>query len=409
MPQINYKYLKFQDFSQARNESFALNKDRWIWWQDVDDVVVTPAAIRDLIRKNPHISVFKAQVHSYTERNTTETILHSRLVRNMKGVYWQNRCHEDLSYSLNKLNIQHALTDMVVQHWGNIRAKDWQRKNERNLNLLEADIRESGPEDKPRLAMLYYGVVNCYIIKASQEGPKRKAQTLVKALKTCDECIELLTNQDPLMAKMWMMRGLVCMDAGEHLAAKQSFHKAYDEWKQPEAAVNLAEIYLREKNFDKVVEILKPLENAEGAYPIRNMSYDPVQLHSLLLEKLGHAWANKAQASKDNFDEYIRKAESYYRKSLDFRPSVVISDLMLQILFNTKRFDEAGFLAIKSVNTWPRFWKAWWYLSQYEMLNNRKATAKLFLQECLRLNPKVKEARHNLEMLDKTRRNKAPR
>ena len=404
MPQINYKYVKFQDFSQARNESFALNKDRWIWWQDVDDVVVTPAAIRDIIRKNPHISVFKAQIHSYTERKTTETILHSRLVRNMKGVYWQNRCHEDLSYSLNKLNIQHALTDMIVEHWGNIRIDDWQRKNSRNLKLIEADIAEAGPEDKPRLAMLYYGVVNCYVIKAGREGPRHKKQTLIKALNTCDDCIKLLEDKDPLMAKMWMLRGLVCMDAGQTAAAKQSFHKSYDEWKQPEAAVNLSELYLKEGKWDKVIEILKPLEEVEGAYPIKNMSYDPVHLHFLLLEKLGHAWANKAQGNKDLFDEYIRKAEGYYRKSLQFRPSVSITDIMLQILFNTKRFDEAGFLSIKAVNRWPTFWKAWYFLSQYEMLNKREQTARLFLRECLRLNPRCQEAKHNLDMLNKVRR-----
>ncbi len=404
---IATQYVKWTDFSDMRNRSIKMATGEYILWMDTDDILKTPAGMRDLLFKNPTLDAFKFQVHSYTERNTTETILHTRLFRRVKQgktPVFKNRCHEDISYSMNELGYTHATTDMIVEHWGNICSKDWQRKNQRNLKLLEADIQEAGPEDKPRLAMLYYGVVNCYIIKASQEGPKRKEKTLVQALNTCDKCITLLENEDPLMAKMWMMRGLVCMDADQHLAAKQSFHKAYDEWKQPEAAVNLAEIYLREKNFDKVVEILKPLENAEGAYPIKNMSYDPVQLHSLLLEKLGHAWANKAQTSKDNFDEYIRKAESYYRKSLDFRPSVVISDLMLQILFNTKRFDEAGYLAIKAVNTWPRFWKAWWYLSQYEMLNNRKATAKLFLQECLRLNPKVKEARHNLEMLDKTRR-----
>jgi tetratricopeptide (TPR) repeat protein len=415
MPQINYVYTRFKDFSDARNQSIALNKERWVWWQDVDDICITPAGIRDMILKNPHVSVFKAKILSYIERNTVETIIHNRLIRNVKGLCFSNRCHEDCSYSLNKLNLAHAFTDLTIKHFGYIKLESWYKKNARNLKLMEEDIAEikartspdgSCPqEDKDRLSMIYYGIVNAYLILAGPMGPRRKKEMLVKALQIADDCIAQLKHEDPLLAKMWMLRGLICMDAGEQLAAKQAFHKSYDEWKHIEAAINLAEIYLLEKNWNKVIEILDEVNNKyKGAYPFGTLSHDPVQIHSLLLEKLGAAYANKSQACKDNpeaFDQYIRKAEAYYKESMNIRPKLEITNILAQILRNTNRYDEAAFITIKAVNRWPGSYIGWYELAQYELLSNRKHTAKLFFREALRLKPSFKEAKHNLEMLKK--------
>lgn len=430
MPKINYTYTKFKDFSDARNQSLRMNKERYVIWMDCDDICQTPTAIRDLIMKNPHISVFKCKILSYTESNTVETIIHNRLFRNHPKIEFVNRCHEDISYSMNELEYVHALTDLTISHFGYLDVKHWIEKNKRNLKLLQEDIKEllaspterdmkeapgkaaeGKPHQRGRLSMLYYGLVNSLIILAgSTKDPKKKLATLVQSLNATDECIKLLKNEDPLMAKMWVMRGIICMDSNEHLAAKQSFHKAYDEWKQPEAAINLAEIYIIEKNWNKAIEILDGvLEKYKGAYPWANLSYDPVQIHSLLLEKLGHAWANKSQGCKDNreaFDEYMRKAEHYYRACLDIRPKLEVLNLLIQILRNTNRLDEATFFAIKAINKWPGYFMGFYYAGEYEQMSGRNITAKIFYKECLKLKPRHKEALHNLRMLEQSGRKK---
>lgn len=420
-------YIKFTNFSDMRNKSLGMATGRYILWLDADDKMTNPASIRDLILKNPHIDVFKCKILSYTEQGTVETIVHNRIfrrIKNNKSPYWVNRCHEDISYSMNELEYMHAFTDITIQHFGYTNVKHWIAKNKRNLKLLQEDIKEIlaspkerdleespgkaeelKPHQRGRLSMIYYGIVNSYIILAgTTKNPKRKLVILVQALNATDECIKLLKSEDPLMPKMWVMRGIICMDSNQNLAAKQSFHKAYDEWQQPEAAVNLAELYLLEQNYNKAIEILNGvLEKYEGAYPWSNLSYDPVQLHTLLLDKLGHAYANKSQGCKDNpeaFDEYMKKAEGYYRESLNIRPKLDILNILIQILRNTNRLDDATFFAVKAVNKWPGYFMGFYYLAEYEQLNNRFVTAKLFYKECLKLKPTHAEALHNLKVIE---------
>jgi len=419
--QIETQYFKFTNFSDMRNKSLAMATSRYVLWLDCDDKMISPASIRDLILKNPHIDVFKVKILSYTEIKTIETIIHNRLFRRVKDgktPYWVNSCHEDISYSMNELKYTYAITDLTIKHFGYLNPKAWLAKNKRNLKLMLEDIAEIKNEIEKfpvvieeikekregRLSMIYYGLVNAYIILASVMKPKQKHDTLVQALNTTDECIKLLKNEDPLMAKMWMLRGTVCMDAGQELAAKQSYHKAYDEFKQPEAGINLSHIYLGEKKWNKVIEILDEINaKYKGAYPFGSLSHDPVQMHTLLLEKLGHAWANKGQECKNNpeaFDEYMKKAEGYYRECLNIRPKLEIANILIQMLRNSNRLDEATFLAIKTINKWRGYFMGWYYVGEYEQMNNRPVTAKLYYRECLKLKPGHKETLHNLGMIE---------
>ncbi len=389
-----------------RNLSLDLNKDRYCLWCDVDDILTTPSGIRDLILKNPHIDVFKVKILSYTERGTVETIVHNRLFRRVKDgktPYWVNSCHEDISYSMNDLGYTHAFTDLVIKHFGYLNIKSWIKKNERNLKLMQSDLSKIDKDkEKGRLSMLYYGIVNALIILAGTKKDKERQNSLVQALDITDKCIANLTHEDPLTAKMWMLRGIICHDAKQFAAAKQSYLKAYDEWKQPEAAVNLCDIYILEKKYDEVIKILSEVLNKyKGAYPFQNLSYDPVQLHSLLLEKLATAYAKKAQDNPTIFGDNMQKAELYYRESMNIRPKVEILNVLCQILRNTGRIDEAAFLTIKAVNKWPKFFKGWSDIGEYELMSGRTETAKLFFREALRLNPNCKEANHNLLMINK--------
>lgn len=409
-PEIKHKYVKFTNFSDMRNQSLEMATGDFVVWLDADDFMQTPAGIRDLILRNPHIDVFKCRVLSYTEHHTVETIFHSRIFRRVKGgksPYWVNRCHEDLSYSMNELKYTHSITDMTVQHFGYLNPAHWYKKNQRNYKLLMQDIQEckDDPKQAERMSMLYYGAVNSLVILAGgQRNPKQKMATLVQALNMVDECLKLLKPEDPLTAKMYVLRGIICMDAGQHLAAKQACHKAFDEWLQPEAGVNLAELYLREKNWNKAIEILDKIQDKyKGQYPMSGLSYDPVQIHVLLLEKLGTAWARKSQVCKDNpeaFDNAMRKAEESYGACVNIRPKVDVVNVLIQILKNTNRLDEATAMARKAVNKWPGYYAGWYNLGEYEQLNGMPETAKIFYKQVLRLKPGHKEALHNLKMLE---------
>jgi len=413
---FNYEYKKFTDFSDMRNRSLALADTEYIIWLDADDYMVHPAGMRDLILKLPHVDVFKCRINSFTEQNTIETIFHNRIMRRVKNgktPYWLNRCHEDASYSMDELGYIHSMTDMIINHYGYVDPEAWYRKNQRNLKLMKADRNEiiakgidAPKQDMGRISMIEYGMVNALIIVAGREkDDNEKLDTLVEALEICDACIARLEDKDPLKGKMWMLRGVVCSDAGNIAAAKQSYLKAYDEWKQPEAAVNLSHLLLQEGDWNKTIEILEEVYNTyQGVYPIQNVSYDPQSLHYMLVEKLGHAYANKSQDQKenpDNFDKYMRKAEFYYLQAITMRPKLPILNTLIQILFKTGRANEGALMTMRAINMFPEYDRGWQIMGEYELMNNRKVTASVFLKEALRRNPKLKEAMHNKRMLEK--------
>jgi tetratricopeptide (TPR) repeat protein len=182
------------------------------------------------------------------------------------------------------------------------------------------------------------------------------------------------------------------------LAAKQSFHKAYDEWKHPEAAVNLAELYLREKNYDKVLEVLKPIYELKE-FQLSNIPMDVIQAECMMLQKMGEAYYQKhlVDGKMDN----LQQAERLFREHLTVRDNLMVIDRLCQILRNTGRQDEAAFLTRNAVNKFRGYYIGWGNLGAYEIDKKCYHTAKLFLKECLRLKPGHPEAKHNLGMIEK--------
>jgi tetratricopeptide (TPR) repeat protein len=391
MPKLNYKYVKFTNFSEMRNLSLELNKDEYSIWCDVDDVVLHMMGIKDIILFNPDIDVFRFQLHSRTELGTEEMIFHTNLFKNKREYRFRGRVHEDILPSMNESGAKLTTTNITIQHLGYLNLKTWKEKNLRNYKLLLLDL-----QDSPH-SLTYYHIVNCLLIIGGHEN-------MLQAVKYVDECLEKfqLKKEDPLTPKMWVLRGVACMDAKQDLAAKQSFHKAYDEWQHPEAAVNLAELYLREKNYDKVLEILKPIYELKE-FPLSNIPMDVVQAECMMLQKMGEAYYQKAML-KTGTPADVQKAEQHFREHLTVRQNLMVIDRLCQILRNTGRQDEAAFLTRNAVNKFRGYYIGWQNLGVYEIDKKCYGTAKLFLKECLRLKPGHPEAKHNLNMIENIER-----
>jgi tetratricopeptide (TPR) repeat protein len=350
-----------------------------------------PAGIRDIILFNPDVDVFRFQLHSRTELGTEEMIFHTNLFKNKKEYRFRGRVHEDILPSMNEAGAKLTTTNITIQHLGYLNLKTWKEKNLRNYKLLLLDL-----QDNPH-SLAYYHIVNCLLIIGGYDN-------MLKAIKYVDECLEKfqLKKEDPLTPKMWVLRGVACMDAKQDLAAKQSFHKAYDEWQHPEAAVNLAELYLREKNYDKVLEILKPIYELKE-FPLSNIPMDVVQAECMMLQKMGEAYYQKAMLNTGTPAD-VQKAEQHFREHLTVRQNLMVIDRLCQILRNTGRQDEAAFMTRNAVNKFPGYFIGFQNLGAFEIDKKCFVTAKLFLKECLRLKPEHPEAKHNLEMIEKIER-----
>ena len=292
---IKYKYIKWTNFADMRNKSYKMATGDYIFYLDVDDTLQHPAALRDLIIHNPDVDVFKFKLFSKTEIGTQEVIPKNSLVKNYEWLQWRGKIHEDLTFSLNEHKAKWVMTDAVIQHHGYTDMKTWKSKNRRNYKFLLEEIKEN-PQ-----SLTYYHIVNCLMIMGGKEN-------IEQAIRYIDECFEKfqLKHEDALTPKMWVLRGVCCMDQKQYLAAKQSFHKAYDEWQNPEAAVNLAKLYAMEKNWKRVIEILNPIYELKQ-FQLGNIPFDPIQVECMMLESLGDAYYFQAIEKEEPNDRGIEE------------------------------------------------------------------------------------------------------
>jgi GT2 family glycosyltransferase/tetratricopeptide (TPR) repeat protein len=389
--EIQCEYGVFKDFSYSRNQSFRLAKGSdYIFHMDSDDILLTPAALRDLILKNPDIGAFRCQLKSDTGIGTQETIFHTNLLKNHDWLEWHGKVHEDIGQCLTENKASKVTTNIQVRHLGYLDVKRWKQKNARNYKLLLEEM-NTNPQ-----ALTYFHMVNCLLILQGKEN-------MEKCVKYVDECFEKLKfeKDDPIVPKLWTLRAIACWDAGQMLAAKQSFHKAYDEHNgYPEAAVNLAEIYIQEKNIEKAIEILKRLY-ATKEFIVTHIPVDYIQVECMMLEKLGNCYLEKAQ--KETRPEYYIEAERYYREFLSIKPAIQVLDKLALILRIVGRHGEAAEITLQAVNRYKNYNQGWFALGVFEHMNKRYASAAVFWRECLRINPKHNEARHNLEQIGRMR------
>ena len=390
---VKREVVKWKDnFSWLRNLSIDMAQSDFILWLDCDDIFHNALGIRQLIQQNPEVDAFRCKITSHTEIKTAEIIFHNRLFKNKPGYKFVNRVHEDIAISLKECSAKIIMTSLEIHHYGYTHPKVWRAKNKRNYQLLMMDYKEK------KTTLNYYHIANALIILGGEKN-------LQQAIRYIDEMFETLKpgKDDPITSKMWMVRGVCCHRAGQLLAAKQSYHKAFDEWQQPEAAVSLGDIYLGEGKYDKAIEILETISKKEGINV--GTSIDLINLESVLFEKLGDAYAKKAQKEKSK--ELFLKAGEAYRNSLYAKKeNLKAADRLCQILRNTGRAQEAAVITVNYLQMFPAYHVGWFNLGQAELSANRPETAKVFFKQALSINPKYPEARHNYSMLMKMGRKK---
>lgn len=376
-PEMNFEYGKWpDDFSKARNYNLDMAHSDFIYWQDADDIPLMPHLMLDYIVSNPGYDFFKCKVFSLTERGSAELIWSNRLFKNKPEYKFRNSCHEDISFSQIEAGAKCVLTNISIQHTGNITWKAVQRKNKRNFRLIARDMKNN-----PH-SLTYYNMVNSLLLMGGDKNARKCIRLLDEALAKFE-----YRDDDPILPKFWVIRGACCLRCGQIDAAKQSFHKAWDVSKNPEAACYLGEIYIKEKNLDKAIEIMTAIYS-QGQYAVLNIPFDVRAVHLLLLQYLGDAWAMKGD---------LKKAEAYYHEYLKNDPdNLMINDRMIQLLMQTRRIDAAGAKLVNMVNKYPKYFVGWNLLGQYELMSNRPVTARMFFRTAVAVNPRFQEALVNL-------------
>lgn len=148
--EYNAKIFSFEwvnSFSAARNFALGNCTGNWILYLDADERL-SEKSIEEL-KKNiirPEKFGVKCTVKSIeSESGRDNTMKYTRLFRNISGIEFTGRIHEQIDPSLTKLNFKIQNSNIEILHLGyNISAEGKKEKAARNLGLLLKDFEETG-------------------------------------------------------------------------------------------------------------------------------------------------------------------------------------------------------------------------------------------------------------------------
>lgn len=134
-----YDFKWVNDFSAARNYALSKSTGNWILYLDADERVdKNSLAELEKIKNSPEKTGYYCTVKSIdNENNRDNSMRYVRLFRNIDGIEFNGKVHEQITGSLTKNGIKLFNSNILITHLGyNISADEKKVKAERNLKLL---------------------------------------------------------------------------------------------------------------------------------------------------------------------------------------------------------------------------------------------------------------------------------
>jgi glycosyltransferase involved in cell wall biosynthesis len=140
---IVYDFPWCDDFSAARNESISHCTKDYVLWMDGDDYIERQdiAKLKWFLKDNPDRAVFLGLLDKRWDRDFQSVQL--RVFPNNKGIKFEGKVHEQLSFSVEGMGMKYATCDITVYHLGYESADAIKVKLNRNLEILIKDLNEN--------------------------------------------------------------------------------------------------------------------------------------------------------------------------------------------------------------------------------------------------------------------------
>ena len=196
-----------EDFSQARDRSYALATQPWVMWADADDEIVGGENLLKITNEfgaDKIVSIMFPYEYSYNEDGTsTCTHYRERLVNNKNCFHWLNPVHEVLVHNNGTSPIFIIKDEVMYKHrrqYGNKVAESG-----RNLRILRKYFEKHGDSDARQL---YYLGLECYNSGLVDEAIERLTKYIDVSGWDDERCMACLKLVDIYIGKGEYEKGL---------------------------------------------------------------------------------------------------------------------------------------------------------------------------------------------------------
>ncbi|HEX9653140.1 MAG TPA: glycosyltransferase [bacterium] len=166
------------DFAAARNASLRHATGEWILHLDADERLL-PESKAELLRclKDPGVTCYSVLIDSPAEQLKKGHISRAhRLFRNLSGIRYSGRIHEQISPSVAKLKRKAEVSNIKFLHLGYAKnAEEMQQKSDRNFKLLKQQI-----TDEPNHAYWRYLMAQNLILSGNNQDALVELETALK-------------------------------------------------------------------------------------------------------------------------------------------------------------------------------------------------------------------------------------
>ncbi|MBS1719857.1 MAG: glycosyltransferase [Armatimonadetes bacterium] len=205
-------------FAEARNESLRLANGRWIFWIDADDTIplaTAEAVIRAASSASPETAGFVIPVQFVDgEIGQGTRVDHVKLFRNLPGVQFEGRIHEQILSSLRPHGEIARLEGAVVLHTGYDTSQTGQaKKRERDWHLLELDL-----NDRPNHPFVLFNIGMTHRFTGEH----------VQAIEALDRCLSVSGPHESHVRKAFVLRGNSLRAMGRREEALETFQRGFE-------------------------------------------------------------------------------------------------------------------------------------------------------------------------------------
>ena len=325
------------DFSAARN--FALSKatGKWILYLDADErlhqkSVKELAKIKTLNEKAGYFCTVKSLDN---QNNRDNSMRYIRLFRNIEGLRFVGKVHEQISASLTENGAKLFNSSILIDHVGyNIPENEKKAKAERNLSLLLEEYENS------KSGYYAFQLASTYLI--------------LEDFTNSEECFQIAAESDSvsniIKAECYTNLALFAHKRFETMNALSFIEKSLGfNNEQPFSYLLASKIHLQEGNKTKAGELCKKAFSVNKQQS-GSVNKNDIQVYLNNEEVISYGLMLAYQTGSNNDFSYYLKEYQNYLKEKDMRLANSVVTIITKLLSNQKLTENDEKAALNLIN-----------------------------------------------------------